>query len=337
MLFVGVMIGYCVSKIHHKPSETISCTMSEIQLHRLDLNLLVTFEVLMDEGSVAGAAEKLGKTPSAVSHALARLREQLGDPLMVKVGGRMQPSPFALTLIDDVRPILRSIQRVVAPPQPFDPATSTRTFRIAVPAIPSLINAVFARLSDAAPGVSLEWVGLGPHLYAAVADERIDLAFLGADKPLPEGVMEQVMPPLERYTFMRRGHPGLEDWGRQAWLDWPHVVVGMSDAARQTVGERIRRDGLNRRIGAHIPEFSGIGPLVAASNMLATNVMPFLGTDIRTYGLVWRRPPVDLPDITFRFFWSARLTADPGNRWLRETVIGAYETLCAETSAMCET
>ena len=112
MLFVAVMIGYCVSNIHHKPSETISCTMSEIQLHRLDLNLLVTFEVLMDEGSVAGAAEKLGKTPSAVSHALARLREQLGDPLMVKVGGRMQPSPFALTLIDDVRPILRSIQRV---------------------------------------------------------------------------------------------------------------------------------------------------------------------------------------------------------------------------------
>ena len=71
--------------------------------------------------------------------------------------------------------------------------------------------------------------------------------------------------------------------------------------------------------------------------MLATNVIPFLGTDIRTYGLVWRRPPVDLPDITFRFFWSARLTADPGNRWLRETVIGAYETLCAETSALCET
>jgi len=145
--------------------------MSEIHLRRLDLNLLVTFEVLMDEGSVAGAAEKLGKTPSAVSHALARLREQMGDPLMVKVGGKMRPSPFALTLIEDVRPILRSIQRVVSPPQPFDPATSTRAFRIAVPAIPSLINEVFSRLSNEAPGVSLEWVGLGPHLYTAVADE----------------------------------------------------------------------------------------------------------------------------------------------------------------------
>lgn len=307
--------------------------MNDIQLHRLDLNLLVTFEVLMDEGSVAGAAEKLGKTPSAVSHALARLREQLGDPLMVKVGGRMQPSPFALTLLEDIRPILRSIQRAVSPPRPFDPATSKRTFRIAVPSIPSLINAVFARLSEEAPGVSLEWVGLGPHLYAAVADEQVDIAFLGADKTMPEGLMEHVMPPLSRYTFMRAGHPALDRWNRQAWLDWPHVMVGMSDAARQTVEERVKRDGHERRIGAHIPEFSGIGPLLAGSNMLATNVKPFLGADVATYGLVARRPPVDLPDITFRFFWSARLAADPGNRWLRAIVIGAYEKLCAETMA----
>ena len=140
--------------------------MNEIQLDRLDLNLLVTFEVLMDEGSVAKAAEKLGKTPSAVSHALARLREQVGDPLLVKVGGKMMPSPFALILIDDIRPILRSIQRVVSPPRPFDPATSTRVFRIAVPAITGLISEVFAHLNSEAPGISLEWVGLGDRLDA---------------------------------------------------------------------------------------------------------------------------------------------------------------------------
>lgn len=325
-----------VNDFQHKPSETISCTMSEIQLHRLDLNLLVTFEVLMDEGSVAGAAEKLGKTPSAVSHALARLREQVGDPLMVKVGGRMQPSPFALNLLEDVRPILRSIQRAVSPPQPFDPATSNRTFRIAVPAIPSLINAVFARLSEEAPGVSLEWVGLGPHLYTAVADEQVDIALLGADKPLPVGLMEHVMPPQKRYTFMRAGHPALDNWGKEAWLHWPHVIVGLSGAARQTVEERVKRDGLERRIGAHIPEFSGIAPLLAASNMLATNAKPFLGADVKTYGLLARRPPIELPDITFRFFWSARLAADPGNRWLRGLVIDAYEALCAETMSYVE-
>ncbi len=307
--------------------------MSDIQLHRLDLNLLVTFEVLMDEGSVAKAADRLGKTPSAVSHALARLRGQVGDPLMVKMNGRMQPSPFAMHLIEDIRPILRSIQRVISPPQPFDPATSSRAFRIAVPAIPGLINAVFARLADEAPGVAIEWVGLGPYLYTAVADEQVDLAFLGADKPLPEGLMEHVLPPLKRYTFMRQDHPALRDWGREAWLRWPHVVVGMSGAGRQTVEDFLGRDGMERRIGARIPDFSGVGPLLAVSHMLATNIRPFLGADVKTYGLVARKPPVDLPDITCRFFWSARLAADPGNAWLRRIVMGAYDLLCAQTQS----
>ncbi|WP_415919063.1 LysR family transcriptional regulator [Tateyamaria sp. SN6-1] len=299
--------------------------MNDIQLSRLDLNLLVTFEALMTEGSVAKAAERLNKTPSAVSHALARLREQVGDPLMVKVGGKMQPSPFAESLIEDVRPILRSIQRVITPPKPFDPATSTRTFRIAVPAITSLIAEVFSRINKEAPGVSLEWVNLGPDLYTSVADEQIDLALLGADKTLPEGLMEQKMPTLQRYTFMRGDHPAAANWTRQAWLDWPHVMVGMSNAARQTVEDRVARDGMERRIGAHLPEFSGVAPLLARTNMLGTTVPLFMADDMKTYGLIAKRPPVDLPDITFRFFWSARLSQDPGGKWLRSTVINAYE------------
>lgn len=294
-------------------------------LHRLDLNLLVTFQALMDEGSVAKAATRLNKTPSAVSHALARLRDQVDDPLMVKVGGKMQPSPFAESLIEDVRPILRSIQRVVTPPKPFDPATSTRTFRIAVPAITALIAEVFARINEAAPGVALEWVNLGPHLYDAVANEEIDLALLGVDKPLPEGLMERVMPTLQRFTYMRAGHPAAEIWNKQAWLDWPHVMVGMSNAARQTVEDRVARDGMERRIGAHLPEFSGVAPLLARTNMLGTTVPLFMADDVKTYGLIAKSPPVDLPDITFRLFWSARLSQDPGGKWLRSTVIDAYQ------------
>lgn len=281
----------------------------------------------MSEGSVTKAAEKLNKTPSAVSHALARLREQVGDPLMVKVGGKMKPSPFAETLIEDVRPILRSIQRVVTPPKPFDPATSTRTFRIAVPAITSIIAEVFAHINQEAPGVSLEWVGLGPHLYTSVADEQIDLALLGADKALPEGLMEHRMPTLKRYTFMRKGHPAANNWNKQAWLDWPHVMVGMSHAARQTVEDQIARDGLERRIGANLPEFSGVAPLLSRTNMLATSVHMFMVDDVRTYDLIAKCPPVDLPDISFRFFWSARLSQDPGSKWLRSSVIAAYERI----------
>ena len=78
--------------------------MNKIDLRRIDLNLLLLFDVLMQVGSVSKAADQLGRTQSAVSHALGRLREQLGDPLLVKVGGRMQPSPYAMELVQEVRP-----------------------------------------------------------------------------------------------------------------------------------------------------------------------------------------------------------------------------------------
>src|SRR6476661_2544380 len=107
--------------------------MNEIDLRRFDLNLLVVFDVLMSERSVTCAAEQLGRTQSAVSHSLSRLRAQFGDPLLVKSGQRMQPTAFALELIEQARPMLSGIQRVLSPQHLFDPKTSQRVFRLAAP------------------------------------------------------------------------------------------------------------------------------------------------------------------------------------------------------------
>src|ERR1700754_3479358 len=121
--------------------------MHQIDLRQIDLNLLVVFDVLMTERNVTRAATRLLRSQSAISHSLARLRAQVGDPLLVKMGGSMTPSPFAERLFDEVRPILRSIQRVLAPPEPFDPASSQRAFRIAgsdlaAPLIPRLMAVI---------------------------------------------------------------------------------------------------------------------------------------------------------------------------------------------------
>src|ERR1700726_860801 len=107
--------------------------MNEIDLRRFDLNLLVVFEVLMAERNVTRAAERLGRTQSAVSHSLSRLRSQFGDPLLVKGGVRMQPTEFALDLIEQARPMLGGIQRVLSPQHVFDPENSRRVFRLAAP------------------------------------------------------------------------------------------------------------------------------------------------------------------------------------------------------------
>ncbi len=297
--------------------------MNEIQLHQIDLNLLVVFEVLMEERSVTRAAKKLGKTPSAVSHALGRLRDQVGDPLMVKVGGKMQPSPFAEALITDVRPILKKIARIVQPPEPFEPATSHRVFRIATPHLTPLTADVSERVHAEAPNVGLEWRSINSKDYQLVAEGELDLA-LGAIQKVPEGIVHEELPTLRRYTFARDGHPALERWDEAAWIFWPHVMVGISDAARQTVEERMAQMGVERRVGARIPEFSAIAPLLASTNMLANQVPIFMVDDIARYGLRILESPVALPDLTLRFVWSARLANEPGTRWLREIVMESF-------------
>jgi DNA-binding transcriptional LysR family regulator len=303
--------------------------MNEIQLHRLDLNLLVTFQALMDMRSVTLAAEKLGKTPSAVSHALGRLREQLGDPLMVKVGGKMQPSPFAVQLIEDVRPILRSIQRVVSPPQPFIPAQSTRAFRLAIPTFPGLMARVFARLSVEAPDVTLEWISPSQRAYGQIAEGLIDIAMLGSGGPLRDGVVEKIMPPLNIHVFARAGHPALENWSREVWLRWPHIMIGLGTAARTTVEDRCIELGLERWVGARIPDFASVAPLLARTDLLFNNFSISLIDEIGTHDLQVLQLPVGPVQENLRFMWSSRLANDPGLQWLRRTVIECFEELVA--------
>src|SRR5438552_786253 len=132
--------------------------MNEIDLRRFDLNLLVVFDILMFERSVTRAAERLGRTQSAVSHSLSRLRDQFGDPLLVKAGVRMQPTAFALELIEQARPMLSGIQRVLSPQHVFDRATSRRIFRLAAPDFMlTLFGDLLYKLRPDAPYVSVEW------------------------------------------------------------------------------------------------------------------------------------------------------------------------------------
>src|SRR4051812_6174405 len=235
--------------------------MSELDLANLDLNLLVVFDVLMKEASVTRAAGRLGGTQSAVSHSLARLRAQVGDPLMVNVNGRMTASPFAHRLIEDVRPILRSLGRLVAPPQPFDPATSKRRFRVAVPDLcPTFLSSVIERLLREAPGVTIEWLTPNSYVDPEIADGQIDLAHRGGGEPLPAGVEVREVQPFTWRTYARRDHPACADWGIQAWIRWPHVQVIIGDRVRSPVDD-VAFTGSTRVVVAKIPHFSGVAPL----------------------------------------------------------------------------
>lgn len=295
--------------------------MNGFPLHRIDLNLLVVFEALMIERSVKLAADRLAKTPSTVSHALARLREQLDDPLLVCSNGKMVPSPYAVDLIEDVRPILLSISQVLQPSENFDPATSKRTFRISVFSMPGVISEVISRVSAEAPNVKIECVPRSPGIWEEVVEERVDVALLCAETPLPDRLSEQLIDPLHRYVIARTGHPAMKCWSRVAWQRWPHVIVDVSDRDNERVEDRLTQLGLHRRIGASVSGYAALSEIVASTDMLTNQQPIFLGDGLQQNKLKILEAPVPLPDLFLRFCWSKRLDKDPANKWIRSIVM----------------
>lgn len=306
--------------------------MNKIDLTQLDLNLLVTFEVLMEEGNVTRAAARLGRTQSAVSHALARLRLQVGDPLMVKSGGKMSPSPRALTLVEEVRPILRSIQRVIAPPEPFDPANSTRIFRLAIPDVSTtLLCKVLTRVQEEAPSVGIEWVRPITEAYSVVAEGQIDLALGISENTVPEGTEYLDCQNYTFVTFARKDHPALKNWTVKSWDRWPHIQVMIGDNVKSPVSNSgtgsVTRSEPKRRIGARITNFAHVAPLLAQTDYLATLSPLMLDDGIEHYGLRALEPPPPVKKATPRFFWSFRLSSDPGSKWIRNIVVDTFTEL----------
>lgn len=295
--------------------------MHEIDLRSIDLNLLVVFEVLMSERSVTRAAERLGRTQSAVSHALARLRRQLGDPLLVKAGAGMQASPFAVELIEQVRPILRSVQRVLSPSRAFDAATSDRTFRLA---LPDLASTLFPRLLEVvrkrAPGVALEWVRYRDDMLLSVVEGQIDLAFGPSSLRLPDGIATGPIGSLRWCCFGRRKHPAFARWSQKAWSRWPHVVVGLGDRLTNPVSDAAAAADAHRTIAARVPHFAAVAPLLVNSDLLATLPAIVMVDAARRYDVAAMPVPFAIEPMPHVLLWSARLANDPAIVWLRETL-----------------
>ena len=304
--------------------------MNEIDLHRVDLNLLVVFEVLMETRSVTATADKIGRTQSAVSHSLSRLREQLGDPLLVLVGGKMQPSPFAEMIVEDVRPLLRGIRRVISPRNLFVPASSERVFRIAMPTVTKVIAEVSARVEAEAPRVKIEWLPAHHDVYAALSEGLVDLAHLGGEPRLPDGLDAQVMEPFSWVTFARKDHPACAGWGIDAWRRYPHLMVNVTRSMQNPFPVTAQNDRAARRVTAMVGDSAGVASLLAKSDFLATFPALLLAWDMEAFGLRAMKPPVDLGPVLVRFFWSSRLANDAGGTWIRSIVIETYRRVHAE-------
>lgn len=293
--------------------------MNEIDLRRFDLNLLVVFDILMMERSVTRAAERLGRTQSAISHSLSRLRGQFGDPLLVKAGPRMQPTAFALELIEQARPMLSGIARVLSPAHLFDPATSLRVFRLAAPDFMLTLFADLLRdLRAEAPFVAVEWTSPRTPTLLDVADGLIDFAILPAQLRLPHGVAEEGIGALGWRCFGRKRHPAFSEWGPETWARWPHLVVRVGDNLTSPVNVAAASAGLERSIAGWVPHFSAIAPILSGSDLLATLPEVAMTETLHAYDLDSMEVPFPIAPLPHSMVWCIGRERDPGMIWLRD-------------------
>ena len=298
--------------------------MSEIQLHKIDLNLLATFEALIEEGSVAAAADRLALTPSAVSHALGRLRTQFGDPLFVRVGGKMQPTPKALVLSNELGPVLRGLRRALEPQEPFDPATSDRVFRIALHTAPAFMARTTAAMRAAAPNVMLDWVRIKTNNQNDLVDGLIDLLHVGGPAHLVDGIEAVDLEPITFFSFVREGHPAAADWSADTASRFRYLQVAVEDTGGTPIEKEHRLLNRPRTLGGKVHDFAILGAMLAETDFIATQPSFVMEEMWKRYDLRVLEPVAAPKDFPMRFAWSARNSSDPANTWLRETVIAAY-------------
>ena len=297
-------------------------------MEKPDLNLLVPLDVLLDEGSVAAAARRLGLSPSAMSRTLARLRDATGDPLLVRAGRGLVPTPRALELARTVGRIVGEAAALLRPAEGVDLATLERTFtlRTAEGFVETFGPALLARVSAEAPKVRLHFVQKPDKTSAPLREGAVDLetGVVGEDT-----APELLTQPLFRDRFVavvRKAHPltrGKLTPTRYAQAH--HVATSRRGTPSGPVDEALASLGLERRIAVFVGGFATALSLARQTDLVAT--VPDRHTAALREGLHTLKLPFTVPELTVSLLWHPRLDADPAHRWLR----GCLREACVAT------
>ena len=295
-----------------------------------DLNLLVTLDALLAEGSVARAARRLRLSPSAMSRALARLRATTGDPLLVRAGRGLVPTPRALALRARVGQLVHDAAAVLGPAETLDLARLSRTFtlRTSEGFVETFAPALIVRVAKEAPGVRLRFVQKPDKDSTPLRDGAVDMETgVVADTTGPE-VRTQALFRDRFVGVVRQGHPLSRGKVTPArFAAGRHILVSRRGLDRGPIDEALRPLGLVREIVTIVGGFATALALARASDLIAS--VPERHTGMLRAGMYSFALPVTLPDITVSLLWHPRLDADPAHRWLR----GCVRDVCAKALA----
>lgn len=287
-----------------------------------DLNLLITLDALLAEGSVAGAARRLRLSASAMSRALARLRETTGDPLLVRAGRGLVPTPRALALREPVTLLVNEARAVLRPAERLRLKQLSRTFtlRVSDGFTANFGPQLIARISEEAPGVRLRFMQKMDKDNTPLRDGSVDLETgVVADTAGPELRLRALF--RDRFVgVVRKGHPlGRGEVTAERYAAGQHVLVSRRGLDQGLMDDALKAAGHRRVIAAYVSGFSDALVFARASDLIAT--VPQRHTGNLRAGMVSFVLPVSTPEITVSMMWHPRMDGDAAHRWLRRCVL----------------
>lgn len=292
-----------------------------------DFNLLITLDALLAEGSVARAARRLRLSPSAMSRALARLRETTGDPLLVRAGRGLVATPRALELRERVGRLVMEAESVLRPSEALDPGQLQRTFTIRTREgfVENVGAELVARVAHLAPGVRLCFLEKPNKESTALRDGTVDLETGVPGKATGPEVRTRALFRDRFVGVVRAGHPlseGAMTPGRYA--SGKHINVSRQGLEKGPVDDALGLAGLDRQVAAIVGSFGVALALARDSDLIAS--VPEHQTGKLRAGMHSFALPVAAPDFTVYLLWHPRMDADPAHRWVR----GIIHELCAQ-------
>ncbi|WP_105432030.1 MULTISPECIES: LysR family transcriptional regulator [Neorhizobium] len=307
--------------------------LNKIDLSRADLNLLVLFEVVMEERHVGRSAQRLNLSPSAVSHGLGRLRVLLGDPLFMRTPRGVVPTDRALEIAEAVREVLDRVRRIIISSEAFDPKRSSRRFTIGAPdgASSVFLHPLLHELASDAPRVSLGLRQLLPRpretsIASAWADALVDLEKRAIDiaiiphDDVPARFRHELLYEEDFVVAMRAGHPFKFDPSLARYCEMKHVVVSHSADPFGFVDSVLEQHALTRQIALTVPSFMQAIAVLADTELVCALPRHFVQMFETTFGIECVDAPVEFGRFKMSLVVPKAALSDPGIDWLVNTI-----------------
>lgn len=304
-------------------------------LAKIDLNLLVTLQVLLEEESVTRAASRLHLSQSALSKSLNRLREALGDPLFLRSAHGLKPTAHAMHLKRLLPEILQGLYKVTLPPG-FTPMTSQRQFSFSIieSAYETLMPSYIGRLLKQAPNISLDTYAWSKSSMQKLSQGEIDFSITARDlhptsdyrlNNLPEGINQTTLFTDQIHCLVRKEHPILKvvnegNWDINAYLAMKHIQVRCEGNDWWALDYDLAESNQHRNISCTLPDFYGAASVCAHSDLIFTVPSNFVAHAQKLYPLIDIPLPVSFSPIAYVLLWHQRNNDEPGHKWVRKTI-----------------